>query len=146
MGFWILLLVLFLVWGAVYYKLKDFSILGLVGYTIISFLILVYVIVTFSVITLSTESRDVAVDNITLVGDSYIVEYGEMTSLFKQGEINIEIGEKNFVKYSKEYSKENWFNKFFGFANENEIKESPDKEFIEDSEVVLIGIDKESIK
>lgn len=146
MGFWILLLVLFLVWGAVYYKIKDLSILETAMYTIISFLLLGFAIGTFTVINLSTESRDVAVDNITLVGDSYIVEYGETTSLFKQGEINIEIGEKNFVRYSKEYSKENWFNKFFGFANENEIKESPDKEFIEDSEVVLIGIDKEIIK
>lgn len=146
MGFWILLLVLFLVWGAVYYKTKDFSIVELVGYTTISYVLFVLVIRISYLEFLSTESRDVAVDNITLVGDSYIVEYGETTSLFKQGEINIEIGEKNFVKYSKEYSKENWFNKFFGFANENEIKGRPDKEFIEDSEVVLIGIDKESIK
>lgn len=145
MGFWILLLVLFLVFGAVY-KIKDFSILELIVYTLVSFLLLGLLISIISLEFLSTESRDVAVDNITLVGDSYIVEYGETTSLFKQREINIEIGEKNFVKYSKEYSKENWFTKFFGFANENEIKERPDKEFIEDSEVVLIGIDKEIIK
>lgn len=146
MGFWNLLLVLFLVWGAVYYKLKDFSILELVMYWIFSFVLLGIVISIISLEFLYTESRDVAVDNITLVGDSYIVEYGETTSLFKQGEINIEIGEKNFVRYSKEYSKENWFTKFFGFANENEIKERPNKEFIEDSEVLLIGIDKEIIK
>ena len=146
MGFWILLLVLFLVWGAVYCKLKDFSIIELVMYALVSFVLLGLVISIISLEFLSTESRDVAVDNITLIGDSYIVEYGETTKLFKQGEVSVEIGEKNFVKYSKEYSKENWFSKFFGYANENEIKESSDKEFIEDSEVVLIGIDKESIK
>ena len=146
MGFWFLLLFSLLFCGAVYYKSEDFSISDLVFCTIISFLALSIVVGIFSIFYLSTESRDVAVDNITLVGDSYIVEYGETTSLFKQGEVGIEIGEKNFVKYSKEYSQENWFNKFFGFANENEIKESSDKEFIEDSEVVLIGIDKEIIK
>lgn len=146
MEMWVLLLFLFLVWGTVYYKIKDFSILEFVGYWIISFAVLGLQIGTFSIITLSTESRDVAVDNITLVGDSYIVEYGETTSLFKQGEVSIETGEKNFVKYSKEYSKENWFSKFFGFANEKEIKEISDKEFIEGADVVLIGIDKESIK
>ena len=148
MGFWFLFLFLLFFWGAFYvhYKFDDFSMSDLVSSTIISFLALIFVIFILSIFFVSTTSRDVAVDNITLVGDSYIVEYGETTKLFKQGEVSIEIGEKNFVKYSKEYSKENWLSKFFGFANENEIKESSDKEFIEDSEVVLIGIDKESIK
>ena len=146
MGLWILLLFLFLGWGVVYYKDEDFSISDLVFSTITSFLALGLVVSVFSIYYLSTMSRDVAVDNITLVGDSYIVEYGGTTTLFKQGEVGIEIGEKNFIKYSKEYSQENWFNKFFGFANESEIKESSDKEFIEDSEVVLIGIDKAIIK
>ena len=110
--------------------------------SVLSFLI----IIGISELYKGESTRQIEVDNMSISGDAYLAEKDGNTLLFKKNNHVIEIGDNNFINYSRYYYMDNLFTEFFGFSNESEIKESSDKEFIEDANVVLIGIDKDSIK
>lgn len=110
--------------------------------SVLSFLI----IIGISELYKGETTRQIEVDNISISGNAYLTEKDGNTLLFKKNKHVIEIGEKNFIEYSRKYYMDNLFTEFFGFSNESEIKESSDKEFIEGADVVFIGIDKDSIK
>ena len=110
--------------------------------SVLSFLI----IIGISELYKGETTRQIEVDNMSISGDAYLAEKDGNTLLFKKNNHIIEIGDNNFIEYSRKYYKANLFTEFFGFSNESEIKESSDNEFIEGADVVLVGIDKESIK
>lgn len=110
--------------------------------SVLSFLI----IIGISEVYKGETTRKIEVENLSISGDAYLAEKDGNTLLFKKNKHVIEIGDNNFIEYSREYYMDNLFTEFFGFSNESEIKESTDNEFIEGANVVLIGIDKDSIK
>ena len=114
-------------------------------YTVVTYLILFLIIVFTSVALARDTYRDVEVDNISIVGDSYIVERDNNTTSLKKDDYPVNIGDKNFLTYKKLVNPDNWFNKLFGFANEEELKNVSDEEFMKDAVVARVGIDKDVI-
>ena len=114
-------------------------------YTIATYVVL-FLIIVFTSIALARDTyRDVEVDNISIVGDSYIVERDNNITSLKQDDYPVNIGDKNFLTYKKFENPVNWFNKLFGFANEEKMKNVSDEEFMKDAVITKIGIDKDVI-
>ena len=114
-------------------------------YTITTYVVLFLIIGLTGIALLKDTYRDVEVDNISIVGDSYIVERDNNTTSLKKDDYPVNIGDKNFLTYRKLENPVNWFNKLFGFANEEELKNVSDEEFMKDAVVTRIGIDKDVI-
>ena len=114
-------------------------------YTVATYLIL-FLIIGLTGLALARDTyRDVEVDNISIVGDSYIVERDNNTTSLKKDDYPVNIGDKNFLTYKKLVNPDNWFNNLFGFANEEKLKNVSDEEFMKDAVVTRIGIDKDVI-
>ena len=114
-------------------------------YTVATYLIL-FLIIGLTGLALARDTyRDVEVDNISIVGDSYIVERDNNTTSLKKDDYPVNIGDKNFLTYKKLVNPDNWFNNLFGFANEEKMKNISDEEFIKDAVVDRVGIDKDVI-
>ncbi len=114
-------------------------------YTVTTYVILFLIIGLTGIALLKDTYRDVEVDNISIVGDSYIVERDNNTTSLKKDDYPVNIGDKNFLTYKKLVSPDNWFNNLFGFANEEKMKNISDEEFIKDAVVERVGIDKDVI-
>ena len=114
-------------------------------YTVATYLMLFLIIGLTGIALLRDTYRDVEVDNISIVGDSYIVERDNNTTSLKKDDYPVNIGDKNFLTYKKLVSPDNWFNNLFGFANEEKMKNISDEEFIKDAVVERVGIDKDVI-
>ena len=114
-------------------------------YTIVTYVMLFFII-CLTVIALARYTyRDVEVDNVSIVGNSYIVERDNNITSLKKDDYPVNIGDKNFLTYKKLVSPDNWFNNLFGFANEEKMKNISDEEFIKDAVVERVGIDKDVI-
>lgn len=92
------------------------------------------------------EVRNIPTDNITIVGDSYIVELDGKTESFKKDDTKVDIGDKNYISYMLHYGEKTFMNRMFLLDNEDKIKSLDDKEFVEDGYFVKIGVNKENIK
>ena len=105
-----------------------------------------FLIIIFIGLALARDTyRDVEVDSVSIVGDSYIVERDNNITSLKRDDYPVNIGDKNFLTYKKFENPDNWFNKLFGFANEEKMKNISDEEFMKDAVVTRIGIDKDVI-
>ncbi len=114
-------------------------------YTVATYFML-FLIIGLTGLALARDTyRDVEVDNVSIVGDSYIVERDNATISLKRDDYPVNIGDKNFLTYKKIENPVNWFNKLFGFANEEELKNVSDEEFMKDAVVTKVGIDKDVI-
>ena len=113
--------------------------------TVVTCVMLFFIICLTGIALLKDTYRDVEVDNISIVGDSYIVERDNNTTSLKKDDYPVNIGDKNFLTYKKLVNPDNWFNNLFGFANEEELKNVSDEEFMKDAVVTRIGIDKDVI-
>ena len=148
MALFILFLLVGLFWLVVLFRdlKKGFSYLfDWFLYTVATYVILFLIIGFTGIALLKDTYRDVEVDNISIVGDSYIVERDNNTTSLKKDDYPVNIGDKNFLTYKKLVSPDNWFNNLFGFANEEELKNVSDEEFMKDAVVARIGIDKDII-
>lgn len=114
-------------------------------YTVATYGILFLIIGFTGIALLRDIYRDVEVDNISIVGDSYIVERDNATISLKRDAYPVNIGDKNFLTYKKLVSPDNWFNNLFGFANEEKMKNISDEEFMKDAVVARVGIDEDVI-
>lgn len=114
-------------------------------YTITTYVVLFLIIFLTGIALARDTYRDVEVDNISIVGDSYIVERDNATISLKKDDYPVNIGDKNFLTYKKLVSPYNWFNNLFGFTNEEKMKNISDEEFIKDAVVERVGIDKDII-
>lgn len=114
-------------------------------YTITTYVVLFLIIFLTGIALARDTYRDVEVDNISIVGDSYIVERDNATISLKKDDYPVNIGDKNFLTYKKLVSPGNWFNNLFGFTNEEKMKNISDEEFIKDAVVERVGIDKDII-
>lgn len=124
----------------------DLRNIYLLHLTLVLLLLSFLIIIGISEFYKGETTRQIEVDNMSISGDAYLAEKDGNTLLFKKNKHVIEIGDNNFIEYSREYYMDNLFTEFFGFSNESDIKKSSDNEFIEGANVVLIGIDKDSIK
>lgn len=124
----------------------DLRNIYLLHLTLVLLLLSFLIIIGISEFYKGEITRQIEVDNMSISGDAYLAEKDGNTLLFKKNKHVIEIGDNNFIEYSREYYMDNLFTEFFGFSNESDIKKSSDNEFIEGANVVLIGIDKDSIK
>ena len=141
------LFILFLLVGLFWFVILSNNFEWLV-YTIVTIVtyVALFLIICFTSIALSRDTyRDVEVDNISIVGDSYIVERDNNTNSLKKDDYPVNIGDKNFLTYKKFENPDNWFNKLFGFANEEKMRNVSDEEFMKDAVVTRIGIDKDII-
>ena len=152
MALFILFLIVGLFWFVILFgDLKEgftnlFEWLVYLVYTVSTYLI-IFLIIFLTVLALARDTyRDVEVDKISIVGDSYIIENGNKTESVKSDKFPLEIGKKDFVTYSRITSKKNWYNDFFGFTDESKTKSMSDSEFINGASIVKIGINKENIK
>ena len=148
MAFFILFLLVCLFWLVVLFRdlKEEFShLFGWFLCTVATYAVL-FLIIVLTVHALARDTyRDVEVDNISIVGDSYIVERDNNTTSLKKDDYPVNIGDKNFLTYKKIVNPDNWFNNLFGFANEEKMKNISDEEFIKDAVVERVGIDKDVI-
>ena len=114
-------------------------------YTVSTYVMLFLIIILTGLALARDTYRDVEVDNVSIVGDSYIVERDNNITSLKKDDYPVNIGDKNFLTYKKFENPDNWFNKLFGFANEEKMRNVSDEEFMKDAVVTRIGIDKDVI-
>lgn len=148
MALFILFLIVGSFWLVVLFEdLKDgfTNLFEWLVYTVSTYLMLFLIIILTGLVLARDTYRDVEVDNVSIVGDSYIVERDNATTSLKRDDYPVNIGDKNFLTYKKFENPDNWFNKLFGFANEEELKNVSDEEFMKDAVVTRIGIDKDVI-
>ena len=148
MALFILFLLVGLFWLVVLFRdLKEgfTNLFEWLLYTVVTYVILFLIICSTAIVLARYTYRDVEVDNVSIVGDSYIVERDNNTTSLKKDDYPVNIGDKNFLTYKKLVNPDNWFNNLFGFANEEELKNVSDEEFMKDAVVTRIGIDKDII-
>lgn len=148
MALFILFLLVGLFWLVVLFgDLKDgfTNLFEWLLYTVVTYVILFLIIILTGLALARDTYRDVEVDNVSIVGDSYIVERDNNITSLKQDDYPVNIGDKNFLTYKKFENPDNWFNKLFGFANEEKMRNVSDEEFMKDAVVTRIGIDKDAI-
>lgn len=113
--------------------------------TVVTYVVFFLVIVIIGIALARDTYRDVEVDNVSIVGDSYIVERDNNTISLKKDDYPVNIGDKNFLTYKKFENPDNWFNNLFGFANEEKMRTVSDEEFMKDAVITRVGIDKDVI-
>ena len=148
MALFILFLLVGLFWIVVYFgDLKDgyTNLFELLVYTVVTYVAIFLIIILTGLALARDTYRDVEVDNVSIVGDSYIVERDNAITSLKRDDYPVNIGDKNFLTYKKFENPDNWFNKLFGFANEEKLRNVSDEEFIKDAVITRIGIDKDVI-
>ena len=148
MALFILFLIVGSFWLVVLFEdLKDgfTNLFEWLVYTVSTYIMLFLIIILTGLALARDTYRDVEVDNVSIVGDSYIVERDSNITSLKQDDYPVNMGDKNFLTYKKFENPKNLFNKLFGFANEEELKNVSDEEFMKDAVVTRIGIDKDVI-
>lgn len=149
LGFIVLLLIVGVFWAVVLTNNYS-SFVEWFLFTVLTYVILVFLVFVVGHSLTKPLYRDVKVDKISLVGDSYVIERDDKTQSIKQDDVTVDIGDVNYITYKRITSPKNLFNDLFGFTDEKEQKQLSDDKFVEDGKtsanVVKIGIDKNIIK